>query len=122
MGSISLSSCPCAETLPAGAGGQSRTACRPDLWDQGPMDRLRRPAHDRPVTRRAAALLIVGLLAACAPKGTSLITSWREPSATPRQFQKVLVLFFAPHESQREFGESELVRLMTRTRGVAAYT
>ena len=74
------------------------------------------------MTRRAAVLTLAGLLAACAPKGTSLATSWRAPALTPQQFQKVLVLFFAPHESQRQFGESELVRLMTRTRGVAGYT
>lgn len=74
------------------------------------------------MTRRAAAFLMVGLAAGCAPKGTSLVTSWREPSAAPTRFEKVLVLFFAPHESQRQFGESELVRLMTRTRGVAAHT
>ena len=86
------------------------------------MDRPRTPAHDAFVTRRAAAFVMAGLLAACAPKGTSLVTSWRAPSVTPTQFQKVLVLFFAPHESQRQFGESELVRLMTRTRGVAGYT
>ena len=94
----------------------------PDLWDQGPMDQAFRAAQDPRVNQRAAAFLMIGLLAGCAPKGTKLVTSWREPSATPTQFQKVLVLFFAPHESQRQFGESELVRLMTRTRGVAAYT
>ena len=65
------------------------------------------------MNRRAVVLALAGLLAACAPKGTSLVTSWRAPALTPQQFQKVLVLFFAPHESQRQFGESELVRLMT---------
>jgi len=74
------------------------------------------------VTRRATVLILAVLLSACAPKGTSLVTSWKAPNTAPQQFQKVLVLFFAPHESQRQFGESELVRLMTRTRGVASYT
>jgi hypothetical protein len=60
-------------------------------------------------------------LAAQASAGTKLISSWKEPSTGPLNFQKVLVLCIAPHESQRQFAEMELVGLMKRTRGVASY-
>lgn len=60
-------------------------------------------------------------LAAQASAGTKLISSWKEPSAGPLNFQKVLVLCITPHESQRQFAETELVGLMKRTKGVASY-
>ena len=80
-------------------------------------------ADDRPVIPRpvVAATLLAGLVA-CAPSGTRMVSSWRDPAAAPPQFQKVLVLCFAPHESQRQFAEGLLVGMMKRTRGVAAYT
>jgi hypothetical protein len=61
-------------------------------------------------------------LAPGASAGTKLISSWHEPSLTRLDFKKVLVVCFAPHESQRRFGEAELVKLMKKTHGVAAYT
>jgi hypothetical protein len=75
--------------------------------------------------RRGPALLLAALgcaLAADAAAGTKLVSSWRDPAAGPLQFKKVLVFCMAPHESQQQFGEATLVRLMKRTQGVAAYT
>jgi len=69
-----------------------------------------------------AALLGAVLLSCASTSGTRIITSWREPSAGELKFKKVLVLCFAPHDSQQLFGEVELVRLMKRTQGVAAHT
>jgi hypothetical protein len=66
------------------------------------------------------AALVCGL-AASAGAGTSLVKSWREPSAGPLKFAKVLVLVIAPHESQMQFGEAVLVGLMKRTQGVSAH-
>jgi hypothetical protein len=60
--------------------------------------------------------------AAPALAGTKIVKSWREPSAGPLKFSRVLVLVMAPHESQMLFGEAELVSLMKRTRGVAAHS
>ena len=81
------------------------------------------PCH--PMRRRAVRLFLaaVGLaLAADAAAGTKIVSSWRDPAAGPLRFEKVLVLCVAPYESQAQFAESELVRLMKRTRGVAAHT
>ena len=72
--------------------------------------------------RVAGAFLLAALLPASASSGTKLVRSWRDPSAGPLQFKKVLVLCIAPHESQELFGEAELVRLMKRTQGVAAHS
>ena len=61
---------------------------------------------------RIAVASMVGLacgLAASATAGTKLVRSGREPSAGPLKFSKVLVLVFAPHESQMQFGEGLLV-------------
>lgn len=66
--------------------------------------------------------LIACALATPAAAGTKLVSSWRAPDAGPLNFQKVLVLCIAPYESQRQFGETELSRLMKRTRGVPSYT
>jgi hypothetical protein len=69
--------------------------------------------------------LLTGLalaLAGSASSGTKIVMSWKEPSAGTLKFTKVLVLMMAPHESQRQFGESRLVQLMTRTKGVAAHS
>ena len=74
--------------------------------------------HRRVVTLVGA---LVGGLAANAGAGTSLVKSWREPSAGPLKFAKVLVLVIAPHESQMQFGEAVLVGLMKRTQGVSAH-
>jgi hypothetical protein len=74
--------------------------------------------HARVVTLVTA--LACGL-AANAGAGTSLVKSWREPSAAPLKFAKVLVLVIAPHESQMQFGEAVLVGLMKRTQGVSAH-
>jgi hypothetical protein len=71
--------------------------------------------------RTPSLTLLACTLAASAGAGTKLISSWREPSVGALNFQKVLVLCIAPHESQRQFAETELVRLMKRTRGVASY-
>jgi len=57
-----------------------------------------------------------------AAAGTKVLSSWRDPEAGTARFQKVLVFCFAPHESQRQFGEATLARLMKKTKGVAAYT
>jgi hypothetical protein len=68
---------------------------------------------------------VVGLacgFAASASAGTKLVSTWREPSAGPLKFGKVLVLVFAPHESQMQFAEGLLVGMMKRTRGVAAHS
>jgi hypothetical protein len=51
-----------------------------------------------------------------------MVSSWHDPAAGTMQFQKVVVLCIAPHESQRQFAENLLVGLMKRTRGVAAHT
>ena len=65
---------------------------------------------------------LAGGLAPCASAGTKLVTSWQEPSVSRLAFKKVLVVVFAPHESQRRFGEAELVKLIKKTRAVAAYS
>lgn len=65
--------------------------------------------------------VLAATLAAPASAGTKLISSWKEPSTGALNFQKVLVICLTPHESQRQFAETELVRLMKRTRGVASY-
>lgn len=75
--------------------------------------------------RKMAMLSPVVLALGMAPgasAGTKLVTSWQEPSVTRLDFKKVLVVVFAPHESQRRFGEAELVKLMKKTHGVPAYT
>jgi hypothetical protein len=87
------------------------------------MAARRTRTHDPRVNPRPAlaATLLAGLVA-CAPSGTRMVSSWRDPAAAPVQFQKVLVLCFAPHESQRQFAEGMIAGMMKRTRGVAAYT
>ena len=70
----------------------------------------------------AVVTLLAATLLGCSATGTRMVNSWRDPAAGPLRFQKVLVLFIAPHQSQRQFGEAELVRLMTRTKGVAAHS
>ena len=76
--------------------------------------------------KRSASLLFLAIsaagLAPSASAGTKLLTSWQAPSVTRLDFKKVLVVVFAPHESQRRFGEAELVKLIKKTRAVAAYT
>ncbi|HEY7409449.1 MAG TPA: hypothetical protein VII13_01840 [Vicinamibacteria bacterium] len=72
--------------------------------------------------RTLPAVLTLALGAGVASAGTRLVTSWREPSAGPLRFKKVLVIFMAPHESQRRFAEAYLASLMKRTQGVPAYT
>jgi hypothetical protein len=74
---------------------------------------------------RLAVTLVAALacgVAAEAHAGTSMVKSWREPSAGSLKFGKVLVLVIAPHESQMQFGEAVLVNLMKRTQGVAAHS
>jgi hypothetical protein len=73
-------------------------------------------------TTLAATALFGTVLVGGASAGTKIVSSWREPSAGPLQFKKVLVLCFAAYDSQRLFGEVELIRLMKRTQGVAAHT
>jgi len=65
---------------------------------------------------------LVCAAAVSAAAGTKMISSWRAPDAGPLNFQKVLVLCIAPHDSQRQFAENELVGLMKRTRGVPSYS
>jgi hypothetical protein len=75
--------------------------------------------------RRPSRLFLAAVgtaLATDAAAGTKLVSSWRDPSAGLLRFEKVLVLCVAPYESQSQFAEAELVRLMKRTRGVAAHT
>ena len=67
-----------------------------------------------------AALLCAAATDAAA--GTKILNSWRDPAAGTHRFQKVLVFCFAPHESQRQFGEATLARLMKKAKGVPAYT
>ena len=90
------------------------------------MDATRAVTQHRQMNLRSTALGVTTLLAAgllgCTSSGTRLINSWREPSAGPLRFKKVLVLCVAPHESQQRFGEAELVRLMKRTQGVSAHS
>ena len=89
------------------------------------MDRLNAGMHHhstmRHVPRTSALAVLACTLAAGAAAGTKMISSWKEPNTGPLNFQKVLVLCIAPHESQRQFAEAELVGLMKRTRGVASY-
>ena len=66
--------------------------------------------------------VLAGGMAPAASAGTKLVTSWQEPSVTRLGFKKVLVVVFAPHESQRRFGEAELVKLIKKTQAVAAYS
>jgi hypothetical protein len=89
------------------------------------MDRTVLARQHRRMSHPARTLSLATLacvLAAQASGGTKLLSSWHDPAAGPLNLQKVLVLCIAPHESQRQFGEAELVRLMKRTRGVASYT
>jgi hypothetical protein len=76
--------------------------------------------------KRAPTMLCIAILACgLAPDaraGTKVISSWHEPSLTRLDFKKVLVVCFAPHESQRRFGEAEIVKRMTKTNAVAAYS
>jgi hypothetical protein len=74
---------------------------------------------DRRIVTFAAALALGATASASA--GTKLVSSFREPSAGPLKFSKVLVLVIAPHESQMQFGEAVLTNLMKRTRGVSAH-
>jgi hypothetical protein len=76
-------------------------------------------SHRRVVTFVAA---LGCALAARADAGTRIVNSWREPSAGPLKFAKVLVLVIAPHESQMQFGEAVLVGLMKKTHGVSAHS
>jgi hypothetical protein len=81
----------------------------------------RRNMNKQP-TLIAAATLLAAALPGYASAGTKIIRSWKEPSAGRLDVKKVLVMCIAEHESQRRFAEAELVRLMTRTRGVPAYS
>jgi hypothetical protein len=67
------------------------------------------------------AALACGTAASQAHAGTKLVSSFREPSAGPLKFKKVLVLVIAPHESQMQFGEAVLTNLMKRTHGISAH-
>ena len=81
----------------------------------------RRDMSQQPTLVAATALLAAAQLG-YASAGTKIVSSWREPSAGRLDFKKVLVMCIAEHESQRRFAEAELVRLMTRTKGVPAYS
>ena len=72
--------------------------------------------------RVTSAFTAVACAFATAASAGKLISSWHDPSAGTLNFQKVLILVIAPHESQRQFGEVELSRLMKRTTGVPSYT
>jgi len=80
--------------------------------------------HCRPMNKRTSLLLLtafLGLMAGQSSAGTKLVQSWRDPAAGPLRFKKVLVLCFAPYDSQQLFGEGEIVRLMKKTQGVSAH-
>jgi hypothetical protein len=91
------------------------------------MDGPRAAKHNRgDMNKQPTLIAATTLLAAAqlgyASAGTKIVSSWREPSAGRLDFKKVLVMCIAEHESQRRFAEAELVRLMTRTKGVPAYS
>ena len=62
----------------------------------------------------------VVLSAACA--STSITSSWKDPSAEPLKFDKILVVFMTPNSGIRRPAEDELVRLIERSEAVASYT
>jgi hypothetical protein len=91
------------------------------------MDGPRSAMHNRRDMNQRPTLIVATTLLAAAQLGyasadTKFLRTWREPSAGRLDFKKVLVMCIAEHESQRRFAEAELVRLMTRTKGVPAYS
>ena len=62
----------------------------------------------------------VVLSAACA--STSITSSWKDPSAEPLKFDKVLVVFMSANSAIWRPAEDELVRLIERSEAVASYT
>src|SRR5688572_12626660 len=109
--------------LRGGARALVEHACGQTPLDESPIDLAGRSEHHPPMRLRVTSSLtaLACALAAVASAG-KLISSWHDPAAGTLNFQKVLILVIAPHESQRQFGEVELSRLMKRTTGVPSYT
>ena len=67
----------------------------------------------------AAGLLL--LTVACGPS-TKLTSFWKDPSAGPFKFKKVLVMVISKDETIRRAAEDEVVRQITKTTAVPSYT
>ena len=66
--------------------------------------------------------LIVATLAGGGCATTQLNTSWKDPSAGPRSFKKVVVLVLNTTPGERRAQEDEIVSHMKKTTGVPSYT
>ena len=64
--------------------------------------------------------LLVAIAASCA--STKVISSWKEPSAGPLKFKKVLVLVMSKDESVRRAAEDEVVRQVKKAQAVPSYS
>lgn len=67
-----------------------------------------------------AVALIATALSACAARPTQVTTTWKDPSATPIQFRKVLAIFVGGDATMRRQIENRLARDVPNT--VASHT
>lgn len=67
-----------------------------------------------------AVALIATALSACAARPTQVMTTWKDPSATPLQFRKVLAIFVGGDATMRRQIENRLARDVPNT--VASHT
>ena len=71
---------------------------------------------------RSASLLALVVLVTASCASTKLTSSWREPTAGPLKFAKVIVIVIATDETIRRTAEDQLVGMVKKTTAVASYT
>jgi hypothetical protein len=65
-------------------------------------------------------IVILSVLVACA--STEIVESWRDRTAGPIGFKKVVVFFFGKDQAMRRKAEDELVRQIKGTQSVTSYS
>jgi len=74
----------------------------------------------RTIVRNRSALALAFLLGACASSNTSVVNSWKDPTAPVRRYQKVLAVFISNDATTRRTAEDELARRIPNA--IASYT
>jgi hypothetical protein len=81
-------------------------------------------SNRRPIMVAALALfsLLATMLLNSCGSSTSILNSWKDPSAGPIDFKKVLVIFITNNQSSKRAAEDALVHEIKKAQAVAAYT